>query len=92
MIEISYADARSHLGRLLDRVTIERETLVINRPGKEAVAMIPASELSSLIETRYLLASPRNARCLLEAMHSSLADECQPTTVEELRREFGLHR
>ena len=91
-IETSYTDARANLARLLDRVTQDREIVIINRRGQEDVAMIAASELSSLLETAYLLRSPKNAEHLLEAMRSSLADEGTPATVEELRREFGLDR
>ena len=91
-IETSYTDARANLARLLDRVTQDREIVVINRRGQEDVAMIAASELSSLVETAYLLRSPKNARRLLEALHDSLADKFRPSSVEELRREFGLER
>jgi antitoxin YefM len=91
-IETSYTDARANFARLLDRVTQDREVVVITRRGQEDVAMIAASELSSLLETAYLLRSPKNAQHLLEAMRSSLANEGTPMTVEELRREFGLDR
>jgi antitoxin YefM len=91
-IERSYTEARANLARLLDRVIQDRETVVITRRGHEDVAMIAASELSSLVETVYLLRSPNNARRLLEALQRSLADETAPSSVEELRREFGLDR
>jgi antitoxin YefM len=91
-IETSYTDARANLAQFMDRVTQDREIVVINRRGHEDVAMIAASELSSLVETAYLLRSPKNARRLLEALHRSLAGEIRPTPVEELRREFGLDR
>ena len=91
-IETSYTDARANLARLLDRVTQDREIVVINRRGQEDVAMIAASELSTLVETAYLLRSPRNAQRLLEAMRRSLAGEIPLATVQELRREFGLDR
>jgi antitoxin YefM len=91
-IETSYTEARANLARLLNRVTQDREIVVINRRGQEDVAMIAASELSSLLETAYLLRSPKNAQRLLEAMRRSLADEIPVATVEELRREFGLDR
>lgn len=91
-IETSYTDARANFARLLDRVTQDRETVMITRRGKEDVAMIPASELSSLVETVYLLRSPKNAQRLMEALRRSLADEIPPSSVEELRREFGLDR
>jgi len=55
MIETSFADARSNLTRLLQRVTSDREIVVIKRRGQEDVAMVPASDLSSLVETAYLL-------------------------------------
>lgn len=92
MIETSYAEARSNLARLLRRVTSEREIVVIKRRGHEAVAMVPASDLTSLVETAYLLRSPKNARRLLESMQQSLADQGQSMTVAELRRNFGLER
>ena len=73
-------------------INLDWEIVVINRRGQEDVAMIAASELSTLLETAYLLRSPKNAQHLLEAMRSSLSDEGTPATVEELRREFGLDR
>jgi antitoxin YefM len=91
-IETSYTEARANLARLLDRVTQDREVVLINRRGQEDVAMIAASELSSLLETAYLFRSPKNAMRLLEAMRRSLADEGTPATVEDLRGEFGLDR
>ena len=91
-IETSYTDARANFARLLDRVTQDREIVVINRRGQENVAMIAASELSSLVETAYLLRSPNNARRLLEALHDSLADKIRPSSLDELRRELGIDR
>jgi len=91
-IETSYTDARANLAQLMDRVTQDHEVVVINRRGHEDVAMIAASELSSLVETAYLLRSPKNAQRLLEALHRSLANEIQPSSLEELRRELGLDR
>ena len=92
MIETSFAEARSNLARLLKRVASDREIVVIKRRGQEDVAMVPASDLSSLVETAYLLRSPKNARRLLKSIQQSLADQFQPMTVAELRRDFGLDR
>ncbi len=89
-IETSYTEARANLARLLERVTQDREIVVINRRGHEDVAMIAASELSSLVETAYLLRSPKNAQRLLEALHRSLDDRIRPKPVDEVRRELGL--
>jgi len=68
MIEISYSKARAQLAKLLDEVADNRETVVIRRRKGEAVAIIAASELSSLVETAHLLRSPRNAERLLVAL------------------------
>jgi antitoxin YefM len=66
--KISYTFARANLARLLDEVTENRETVVIRRRKGEAVAMMAASELRSLMETAHLLRSPRNAERLLGAL------------------------
>jgi antitoxin YefM len=68
MIEISDRKARAQLAKLMDEVAENRETVVIRGRKREAVAMIAASELSSLAETAYLLRSPRNAERLLAAL------------------------
>ena len=91
-IETSYTEARTNFAQLLNRVTQDGEIVVIKRHGQENVAMIPASELSSLLETAYLLRSPKNAQHLLEALRESLAGEGTPMTVEEMRGESGLFR
>jgi antitoxin YefM len=90
MIETTYSKARAQLSKLLDEVAENRETVVILRRKGEAVAMIAASELSSLTETAYLLRSPRNAERLFAALVRARAGEGKPMTAEELRGELGL--
>jgi antitoxin YefM len=90
MIETTYTKARANLARLLDEVAENRETVVIRRRKGEAVAMIAASEFSSLSETAYLLSSPRNAERLLAALDSARAGGGRKMTVEQLRGELGL--
>jgi antitoxin YefM len=90
MIETTYTNARAKLAKLLDEVAENRETVVIRRRKGEPVAMIAASELSSLTETAYLLRSPRNAERLLAALERAKAGEGEVMTVERLRRELGL--
>lgn len=68
MRKISYTFARANLAKLLDEVTENRETVVIRRRKGEAVAMMAASDLRSLMETAHLLRSPRNAERLLGAL------------------------
>lgn len=89
-IETTYTDARARLARLMDRVTEDRETVIIRRRNAGSVALIAADELESLTETAHLLRSPRNAERLLAALARAWAGEGAPQTVEELRQEIGL--
>ncbi len=89
-IETTYTQTRARLARMMDRVTEDRETVIIRRRGKEPVALIAVDELESLNETAHLLRSPKNAERLLAALARSRAGEGEPQTVEELRQELGL--
>ena len=89
-IHTTYTQARAGLAKLLDKVTRDRDVVVIQRRGGEDVALISAAELSSLTETAYLLRSPKNAERLLYALGRALKNEGRPLTQEELRQEVGL--
>lgn len=89
-IEFTYTNAREKLASLLDRVTKDREVVIIQRRGSEDVAMIAADELASLTETAYLLRSPQNAERLLSALGRALKNEGNAQTLEDLRREVGF--
>lgn len=89
-IQTTYTQARAQLAALCDEVTENREIVIIQRRGAEDVALIASDELSSLLETRYLLQSPRNADRLLTALMRAQSRAVAPQTVEDLRREVGL--
>ena len=89
-IQTTYTQARAHLAELLDEVVDNRETVVIRRRGREDVAMIAAAELSSILETAYLLRSPKNAERLLRSLESTRHGRGKRVSIEDLRREFGL--
>ncbi|RPJ49861.1 MAG: type II toxin-antitoxin system prevent-host-death family antitoxin [Chloroflexi bacterium] len=89
-IQTTYTQARENLAKLLDEVTQNREIVVIQRRGSEDVAMISAAELESLMETAYLLRSPKNAERLLSALGRALKNESNPQSIEQLRREVGF--
>jgi antitoxin YefM len=89
-IEFTYSSAREQLATLLDRVTKDREVVIIQRRGAEDVAMIAADELASLTETAYLLRSPQNAERILSALARALKNEGKPQHIDDLRREVGL--
>lgn len=89
-IQTTYTQARDGLAKLLDQATHNREVIVIQRRGEEDVALIAASELESLMESAYLLRSPKNADRLLSALGRALKGEGVHLTAEELRSEVGL--
>jgi len=89
-IEFTYTRAREQFATLLDRVTKDREVVIIQRRGAEDVAMISADELTSLTETAYLLRSPQNADRILSALARALKNQGKPQTLDDLRREVGL--
>lgn len=88
--EITYSQARANLARLLDNVTENREVVIIRRRNAEDAALIAASELTSLLETAYLLRSPANAERLLTALNDALKGEERPMSIAELRAEVEL--
>jgi antitoxin YefM len=89
-IQTTYTQVRDGLAKFLDQVTHHREVVIIQRRGEEDVAMIAASELTSLMETAYLLRSPANAERLLAALGRAMKDEGEPLTLDTLRREVGF--
>ena len=88
--ETSYTQARRNLAALLDQVTETREPVLIQRRGREAVALIAADELASWFETAHLLRSPENARRLLAASERAEAGLGETMNPEDLRQRFGL--
>jgi antitoxin YefM len=86
----TYTEARANLARLWDRAVEDREIVRLTRRGKDDVMIVAADELESLLETAYLLRSPRNRARLNAALARALARTEGPTTLEDLRREMGL--
>ena len=91
-IETSYTKLRNNLSSVLDQVVDEQEVVIVRRKGARDVALVPAAELASLMETAHLLRSPRNARRLLTALRRAEAGEGKATSVERLRREMGIEQ
>jgi antitoxin YefM len=89
-VQISYSNAREKLASLIEQVTADKEIVIINRRGYEDVALVAASELSSLLETAHLLRSPKNAQRLLKALNRAQSNEIAPEPLEKLRQELGI--
>jgi antitoxin YefM len=91
-VETTYTALRAGLAGFLDQVIDDREVVIVRRRGARDVAIVPADELSSLMETAYLLRSPKNAERLLESMREVEQGGGEVMTLEELRRSVGLDK
>lgn len=89
-VETTYTNLRQGLASFLDRVASDQEVVIVRRRGARDVALIPADELSSLMETAHLLRSPKNARRLLTALQRAVRGKAKPKSIKKLRQEMGL--
>lgn len=87
--QTTYTKARANFAKLCNQVAANREIIIINRRGAEDVALVAASELSSLLETARLLRSPKNAQRLLSALNRAKARKGKSQSVTRLRRVCG---
>lgn len=88
--ETTYTQLREHLAGVLQQVTDHQEVVIVRRRGAKDVALIPADELSSLMETAHLLRSPKNAGRLLSALARAGKGRRKADALSKLRREMGL--
>ncbi len=89
-LNLSYSHVRANLAKLLDRVSLDKEVVIINRKNAENVAIISESELTGLLETAHLLRSPKNAKRLLEAIQRVENSKEKPKSIDELKSAMGL--
>lgn len=98
-METTYTYARENLASLLDSVVNDKEIVIIKRRNNQSVALIAADELTSLMETAYLLRSPKNAERLLQALEWSKSRDNQllvkqdpDTAIALLKQELGIEQ
>jgi antitoxin YefM len=89
-VETTYTSLRERLASVLKQVADDREVVIVRRRSARDVALIPAEELAGLMETAYLLRSPKNAQRLLAALRRAEDRTGKPTSVAKLRQEMGL--
>jgi antitoxin YefM len=89
-VETTYTSLRERLASVLDDVAENQEVVIVRRRGAKDVALLPADELVSLMETAHLLRSPKNAQRLSAALLRAERRAVKPQSLEKLRREIGL--
>jgi antitoxin YefM len=82
--QTTYTSARARLAELWDKAVNDREVIVVERKGHEEIAIIALAELRSLMETVYLLRSPKNAERLRSAFDRALKNGGKPIDLDEL--------
>ncbi|TCI36248.1 type II toxin-antitoxin system prevent-host-death family antitoxin [Exiguobacterium sp. SH4S7] len=68
MTIIAYSEARKNLKKILNQVRDNSEAITIARENGRNTVIMPEQEYNQLIETMYLLQSPKNAERLLESV------------------------
>lgn len=53
-------ELRKNMKNKLDKVSDDKQTVIIHRSGQEDVVMVPLSEYNSWMETNYLLSTEAN--------------------------------
>ena len=89
-VETTYTSLRQRLASVLKQVADDHELVIVRRRSAKDVALVPAEELASLMETAHLLRSPKNARRLLAALRRAQVGAAKPESIEKLRQEMGL--
>lgn len=68
MKSITYTEAREKLSDAIEKVCENHDQLIITKRRDRAVVMVSLEDYEALLETSYLLKSPRNARRLLNSI------------------------
>ncbi len=68
MDTISYSNFRSHLASTLDKVNDDHVPIMITRQNGKPAVLISLEDFKSYEETAYLMASPKNASRLNQAV------------------------
>ncbi len=68
MDTISYSAFRSHLASTLDKVNDDHKPILITRQNGKPAVVISLEDFQAYEETAYLMASPKNAERLNQAI------------------------
>jgi len=76
----SITDLRNNIKSTLDKVSEDKETVIIHRAKNEDVVLISLSEYNSMMETDYLLSTKANREHLKKSIAD--AENGNTTTIE----------
>lgn len=84
MKSINYSEFRAHMKKYMDSLYEDHETVIITRKQNKNVVIMSIEDYNSLMETNYLLSSPKNAKHLLESIEQAKEGRVVSKTIEEL--------
>jgi antitoxin YefM len=68
MNAVSYTAARGHFVTMMEKVCQDHAPIIITRQKAESVVLMSLKDFESLMETVYLLKSPKNANRVMSAI------------------------
>jgi len=68
MNAITYSNARQNLSKTIKKVNSDKEPIIVTCQSNGNVVIIAQDEYDALVETAYLLKSPKNAQKLLQSI------------------------
>jgi antitoxin YefM len=86
---VTYSETRANLKAIMDRVVNDHTPIAITRQRGKPVVMVDLDDWNSMQETRYLLASPKNAKRLLDSIaeiEEGNVIEVDPKTMKPIKR------
>lgn len=72
---VTYTEAEKNLSSAMDLVCDTHEPVIITRPNGRSVDLMSQEDYDSIIETAYLLDSPKNAERLRKSILSAERDK-----------------
>lgn len=82
MTHVSFTDLRQNMASHFDRVSEDREPLVVTRTGgKGNLVVMSEQEFAGWQETVHLLSSPKNAARLMASIRQAKADMARERTL-----------
>ena len=68
MNAVTYTHVRNNLAKTMDQVCADHAPVIVTRQNQQPVIMLSLEDYESLVETAYLLRSPKNAERLTKAI------------------------
>jgi antitoxin YefM len=68
MNAVTYTHVRTNLAKTMEKVCDDHDPVIVTRQNQNSVVIISLDDYESLVETAYLLRSPKNAQRLIKAI------------------------